>query len=234
MIDPEIAIQVHGLSKDFGNRSVLRRIDLEVPAGQCLVLTGANGAGKTTLLRCLAAAIRPTAGAIHWFGQPITAGFGLRRQIGMVAHENRLYPHLTLHENLVFAARLCGVPDPEPRAAEWLRRVDLAACAHYLPTQASKGMRQRVALARAVIHEPRILLLDEPFSGLDQQGSRWLLETLRDLHAAGRTICFSTHDEGHARRLADRICELRAGRLGEVAFPDKAGVVRDHTWSRAA
>lgn len=215
MSGAEVAIQVRGLSKDFGTRCVLRRIELEVPAGTSLALTGTNGAGKTTLLRCLATLTRPTAGEIRCFGEPVADAPQVRRQIGMVAHEQRLYPHLTLHENLVFAARMCQVCEPGRRADELLERVGLVAAAQYLPSQASKGMRQRVAVARALIHEPRILLLDEPFSGLDKQGCRWLSDMLRELHAVGRTICFSTHDDAQAYSLAERVIELQAGRLWE-------------------
>lgn len=215
MSGAEIAIQVHGLSKDFGARCVLRQVDLVVEAGESLALIGTNGAGKTTLLRCLAALTRPTAGEVRCFGRVIAGDPQVRRLLGMVAHEQRLYPHLTLHENLVFAARMCGAREPGPQATEWLRRVGLAAAAGYLPSQASKGMRQRVAVARALIHEPRILLLDEPFSGLDTQGRRWLCDMLGELRTAGRTICFSTHDDTQTQSLADRVVELRSGRVWE-------------------
>lgn len=227
----ELAIQVRGLTKEFGRRAVLRQIDLEIVPGQSLALTGANGAGKTTLLRCLASLVRPTAGTICWFGQPVTAGPAVRRLIGMVAHENRLYPQLTLRENLVFAARMHGLAEPHPHADAWLDRIGLAACAGYLPGQASKGMRQRVAVARALLHEPPILLLDEPFSGLDQAGCQWLMAMLHDVRGVGRTLCFATHDAGPVRRLADRVLELRAGTLHLVR--DSAARGSRDAWSTA-
>ena len=105
--------------------------------------------------------------------------------IGMVAHENRLYPQLTLRENLVFAARMCGVQQPVQRADQLLHRVGLTAFCDHRPTQISKGMRQRVAVARALVHDPQILLFDEPFSGLDEAGSRWLMELLMTLRRGG-------------------------------------------------
>ena len=213
MDDQETAIEARGLSKDFGSRAVLRGIDLDVPAGQSVGLTGANGAGKTTLLRCLASAVRPTAGEVHWFGRPVTSGPAMRRMIGMVAHESRLYPHLTLRENLIFAARMCGVREPARRADQLLERIALSSRAENRPTQISKGMRQRVAVARALVHDPRILLLDEPFAGLDAQGAEWLMEMLLDLRDGGRTLCFASHDEAKTHCLADRVFELQSGRL---------------------
>jgi heme exporter protein A len=232
MTGTEIAIQVRGLSKEFANRSVLRQVELDVAAGQSLGLTGANGAGKTTLLRCLASVVRPTTGEVHWFGQRATADPAQRRLIGMVAHEHRLYPQLTLRENLVFAARMCSVAEPGRQADQWLDRVGLSRSADDLPGQVSKGMRQRVSLARALVHNPRILLLDEPFSGLDRQGTQWLMELLLDLRAAGRTICFASHDDGQTQRLADQTLELRSGRLVEREFGGE--LVTADVWARAA
>ncbi len=207
------AIQARGLSKDIGNRRILHKIDIEVLAGESVGLTGINGAGKTTLLRCLASVIRPTEGGVCWFGHPAGGKPMTRRLIGMVGHESYLYPHLTLRENLIFAARMCGVSEPMARADQLLRRVALSSRADLLPTQVSRGMQQRVTVARALVHDPQILLLDEPFSGLDAPGSDWLMETLRDLRDGGRTICFATHDKAIAHRLADKIFELRTGRL---------------------
>ena len=230
----ELAIQVRGLSKEFGNRGVLRQIDLDIAVGESLALTGVNGAGKTTLLRCLAGLVRPNAGEVRCWGQPVQGNPAVRRWIGMVAHEQRLYPHLTLRENLIFAARMCRVAEPGRQADESLLRVGLSAYASYLPTQASKGMRQRIAVARALIHAPRILLLDEPFAGLDKQGSRWLLELLLELRAAGRTICFSTHDEAQTHSLAERVLEIQGGRLLERTPADDAPPIAGRIGPRAA
>jgi heme ABC exporter ATP-binding subunit CcmA len=222
MTDPRIAIEVRRVTKRFGRRLVLDEVDLQIPAGESVVLTGSNGAGKTTLLRTMAALIRPNSGAILWFGENAAGRYENRRLIGMVAHENRLYPHLTLRENLVFAARMCDVPRPRERADALLEAVSLAAHAERMPPVLSKGMRQRLSLARALIHEPPVLLLDEPFEGLDADAEAWLLGLLQGLRREGRTLCFVLHDEGKTRLLADRVLRLEQGRINHVAATARA------------
>jgi ABC-type multidrug transport system ATPase subunit len=213
MTEPNIAIQLRGLSKRFGRQEVLRDVHLDIPAGASVALTGANGAGKTTLLRCMASVLRPTAGEVRWFGRSAWRNPDARRLIGTVAHQSGLYPHLTLRENLVFAARMCDVPKPLRRADELLSSLGLQASADRTPAEVSQGMRQRVALARGLIHDPAILFLDEPFSGLDVAGTQWLCGLLDELHALERTVCFAVHDPDMVRRLADTVLELRSGRV---------------------
>ena len=196
-------------------------------------MIGANGAGKTTLLRCLASIVRPTAGEVRWFGNAVKST-AARRLIGMVAHESHLYPHLTLRENLVFAARMCGVSEPAHRANQLLGRTALSSYAELWPTQVSAGIRHRAAIARALVHDPPILLLDEPFSCLDAQGSQWLLEMLLDFRKSGRTICFATHDETKTDRLAERVLELRSGQLHEADPNVDATKPAAAVWARAA
>lgn len=228
------AIEVRRLSKSFGQRLVLNEVDLAVAEGESVALEGANGAGKTTLLRCLASVIRPTAGSVRWFGRPAVGDPAARRLVGMVAHESRLYPHLTLRENLVFAARMYDVPKPLDRADELLADIGLCAHADRTPTELSRGMRQRLAVAQAVVHDPPILLLDEPFTGLDREGTNWLLRLLVDYRARRKTLCFALHDEERMQTLADRILELRLGRVkprearGETDLAGRSG------WTRAA
>ncbi|MHC4178934.1 MAG: heme ABC exporter ATP-binding protein CcmA [Planctomycetota bacterium] len=216
MDDRKTAIQARGLSKTLGGRTVLRQLDLDVAEGEQIALTGSNGAGKTTLLRCLASVLRPSSGEVRWFGQPAAGDPAARRLIAMVGHETRLYPHLTVRENLVFAGRMCDVRRPQRRTDQLLQSIGLRWCAHRFPARISKGMRQRVAIVRALIHDPRILLLDEPFSGLDGEATGWLLALLRDLRARGNTVCFTTHDRQRAEHLGDRVLELRCGRAEEV------------------
>ena len=222
MTDPRIAIEVRRVTKRFGRRLVLDEIDLEVAAGESIVLTGSNGAGKTTLLRAMAALIRPSSGEVLWFGEKTGGQHANRRLIGMVAHENRLYPHLTLRENLVFAARMCDVARPQNRAESLLETVGLLAHGDRTPPVLSKGMRQRLSLARALIHDPPILLLDEPFEGLDADAERWLTGLLQELRQQGRTLCFVLHDEAKTRQLADRVLHLHQGRLLQVAAGQEA------------
>ena len=174
---------------------------------------GDNGAGKTTLLRCLAGLVRPDAGGVRWFGLgPEQAA--MRSLIGLVAHESLLYPYLTLRENLVLAGRLHAVSEPARRAMHWLGSAGLDGHADRLPGEVSRGMRRRASIARALINDPPILLLDEPFSGLDRTGCDWTADLLRTRRLRGWTTCLVTHEDRTARQLADRTLELRSGRLG--------------------
>jgi ABC-type multidrug transport system ATPase subunit len=229
MADAAPAILVRRLSKAFGRRAVLRHIDWQVAAGQAVVVTGANGSGKTTLLACLASLLRPTSGEVFWFGHPAAGDPAARRLVGMVAHEQRLYPHLTLQENLVFAARMYGVAGPHRRAEQLLESAGLARYAQRTPPTLSQGMRQRAAVLRALVHDPPILLLDEPFAGLDADGVEWLVGRLQELRALGGTLCLVLHDETLARRLADMVVQLRDGYIesrGLVSGPRLAGLAR--------
>jgi heme exporter protein A len=192
----------------------LNGVSFAVQPGECVVFTGANGAGKTTLLRCLASTVRPTSGEVFCFGRPVSDP-PVRQGFGVVAHESLLYPQLSLRENLVFAARMYGVPQPGPRADALLEQIGLQAHAARRPAQVSRGMRQRVAVARALVHQPPILLADEPFSNLDSQGTAWLLHLLTELRGQGRTLCLVMHEQAQIRALADRILELRGGGIGE-------------------
>jgi heme exporter protein A len=229
MPDPRIAIEVRRMTKRFGRRLVLNEIDLRVHDGESIVLTGSNGAGKTTLLRAMAAMIRPSSGEVLWFGERPHSHYANHRMIGMVAHESRLYPHLTLRENLVFAARMCDVPRPRERSDALLETVGLQAHADRTPPVLSKGMRQRLSLARALIHDPPILLLDEPFEGLDADAEYWLTGLLKNLRQQARTLCYVLHDEAKTRTLADRVLCLCQGRLFQVA----AGPTAVAQWSPA-
>ncbi len=213
-----VGIRAEGLTKTLGGRTVLCGVSLAILAGECVVLRGDNGTGKTTLLRCLAGLVRPESGYVRWFERsPLETS--AHRLIGMVAHESHLYPHLTLRENLIIAGRLQDVSRPKRRASLWLEAAGLSEHAHRLPKEVSQGMRRRTSLARALVHEPPILLLDEPFSGLDQGGSGWLCELLLERQRQGRTTCLVTHEAPPARRLADRVLELRSGRLWVSAGP---------------
>ena len=216
MVSDEIAIEAKRLSKSFGNQVVLNEIDLEVPPGEAVAIIGANGAGKTTLLRCLSSRVRPSSGAVLWFGESPFGNPPTRRLVGTVSHESCLYPHLTVRENLLFAARMCDVQEPHRRVRELLRATSLDCQADRPAGRISRGTRQRVAILRALVHQPPILLLDEPTCGLDADATDWLVELLKERRDRGSAICFCTHDDRLMDPLADRIFRFHAGGLLEV------------------
>ncbi len=191
---------------------------MSILPGQCVAIIGANGSGKSTLLRCLAGLLRPDAGQVRWFGVP-AGSVRLRDRVGFVGHERGLYCQLTVCENLRLAARMYGLPAPADRAERLAAEVGLAAHAHRPVAQLSQGMRQRAALARALVHDPVLMLLDEPFAGLDAEGTAWLAGRLGELRQRGCTVCFSTHELERARQLADRVLALVAGRLQPATSP---------------
>jgi heme ABC exporter ATP-binding subunit CcmA len=192
----------------FGDRTALAGLDLEVAAGETVLLTGPNGAGKTTLLRVLATAIRPSDGLVAVAGRALPReADAVRPLVGYVAHEPLLYPRLTAAQNLRLYAALYRLPDAAADAA--LAAVGLAGRAGSRVADLSRGMRQRVALARATMHGPGLLLLDEPTSGLDDEG-RALLTGL--LAAGGRTAVVATHEPGWFAPLGARAVAMAAGR----------------------
>ncbi len=209
-------IEIRKLSKTFGLNPVLRGLDLDVPRGQFLTLLGPNGSGKTTLLRILGALARPTSGTVRIGGWdlPAEAEF-VRAQLGVVSHQPLLYDTLTAEENLLFFARLYHLPPETRRArvAEVLERVGLARRARDVVQTYSRGMLQRLAIARAILHNPAILLLDEPYTGLDQDAAAVLDDLLRQVATEGRTVIMTTHDLRRGHALADRIAILSRGKI---------------------
>jgi heme exporter protein A len=213
---PDRTIEVRALTKTFGLNPVLRGLDFDVPRGQFLTLLGPNGSGKTTLLRILGALARPTSGTVRVGGWelPGEAEF-VRAQLGVVSHLPLLYDTLTAEENLLFFARLYNLPRETRRARveAVLRRVGLARRARDVVGTYSRGMQQRLAIARAILHEPAVLLLDEPYTGLDQDAAALLDELLREVASGGRTVIMTTHDLRRGHALADRIAILSRGRI---------------------
>jgi heme exporter protein A len=197
----------------LGRSLVLDGIDLQIAQGQIVGLLGSNGVGKTTLLKCLAGLLRPTTGAVFWFGKSPQRNTAIRSHVGFSGHESFLYPELSASENLLFAARMHGLADPAVRTRETIGRIGLELHSSSPAGHLSKGLRQRLSIARALVHEPLMVILDEPFSGLDESGREWLEGCLVDLKALGRAIVFTSHDEPFAHHLADRVLELRSGRL---------------------
>jgi heme exporter protein A len=209
-------IEVRGLTKVFGLNPVLRGLDLDVARGEFLTLLGPNGSGKSTLLRILGALARPTSGTVKIGGWelPGEADF-VRAQLGVVSHLPLLYDILTAEENLMFFARLYNIPADErrDRVGSILRRVGLAKRARDIVQTYSRGMQQRLAIARAILHDPAVLLLDEPYTGLDQDAAGLLDELLREVAVAGRTVIMTTHDLQRGHALADRIAILSRGKI---------------------
>lgn len=214
MSGSSLYLNVRGLKKSFGLKPALRGIDLTMPQGERAALLGANGAGKTTLLRILAGLTKPSAGSVSIDGFDIVGDAqAVRRLVGFVAHQPYLYDELTARENLLFFARMYTVRDGRERANMLLQRVGLERKANERVSTLSRGQVQRLSLARALLHGPSLLLLDEPDTGLDEEGNA-LLETLLDEHRArGGTTIFTTHRVERALALADSIVLLNNGRV---------------------
>ena len=205
-------IAVHKLIKRYGLKTVLRGLEFEVQPGEFVALLGPNGAGKTTFLRILASLSRPSLGEVRIAGYPLPAqASAVRRRLGVVSHLPLLYGDLTAEENLQFYGRLYGVIDLEGRAAEVLELVGLSARRRDLVRTYSRGMQQRLAIGRAVLHDPEVLLLDEPHTGLDQDACEMLDHALREVAARGRTVVMTSHDLARAGDLATRFDVLSRG-----------------------
>jgi heme exporter protein A len=203
------ALEVDALERRYGDRVALEGVSFRLEAGRTLGVLGPNGAGKSTLLRVLATLLRPHAGSVSVLGASLPReAWKVRGRVGYLGHEPALYRSLTARENLVFAARLHDVP--EKRVDELLAEVGLAARADDRVDEFSRGMKQRVAAARAVLHDPELLLLDEPLSAIDP-GAAAALEPLIG-RSSGRTRVLVTHDVERALREADQVLRLRAGR----------------------
>ncbi|HJQ83400.1 MAG TPA: heme ABC exporter ATP-binding protein CcmA, partial [Candidatus Binatia bacterium] len=209
-----LPIRAAGLMRAFAGVPVLSGVDLDVAAGEGVAIVGANGSGKTTLLRVLALLLRPNGGRLALFGvDGRTAAPAVRRRIGYVGHESLCYPDLTAAENLAFYARLFDVADAEVRIATLLEWAGLDGVGRRPVRVYSRGMSQRLALARALLHQPELLLLDEPFSGLDAAAVAALQERLAALRTAGHAIVLTTHDLERAAPVATRVAVLHRGRI---------------------
>jgi heme exporter protein A len=205
-------IEVRRLVKTFGLKPVLRGVDFRAQPGEFVALLGPNGAGKTTMLRILATLSRPTMGEVRLAGYALPAQAAeVRGLLGVVSHQPLLYGDLTAEENLRFYARMYGLRDGAGRAAEVLESVGLTPRRRDLVRQFSRGMQQRLAIGRALLHDPQVMLFDEPYTGLDQDASSMLDEVLRRVAVAGRTVVMTSHDLPRAADLATRIDVLSRG-----------------------
>ena len=208
------AIVAAGIRKDYGDRAVLRGVDLTVGWGEIAVLFGPNGAGKTTLLRILAGLTRAEDGTAHIAGRLMHGrGNRARRLMGFAGHQTMLYNDLTCRENLEFYARLYGIRDAGRRIGQVLEQVSLSDRANRRVRTLSHGMQKRLSMARAILHEPVVLLLDEPESGLDAESVAALGALLRDWASSGRTALLTTHSAEVGMEWADRALTLAGGRI---------------------
>ncbi len=217
----ELLVDAQGLVRAFGGRRAVDEVDVRLEAGQRLAVVGPNGAGKSTLLRMLATLLRPEAGTLRVAGALIPRESQVARQhIGYLGHDPMVYLDLTAQQNLELFADLYGIPDAGERIPAALARVGLLARTHDPVRTFSRGMAQRLGIARFTLHEPRLLLLDEPYTGLDLQGARVLDEVVEGA-AAHTGLVMVTHELDRALALTDQVIVLRAGRVvSRVASAD--------------
>ncbi len=212
----EPAIEASGLSKQFGAVLALNGVDVRVDRGESLALFGPNGAGKTTLIRVLTLGLRPGAGQFRIYGfDHRTDPQEIRRRIGLISHQTMLYDQLTLAENLEFFAKLYGVEHPRRRSAELLDSIGLGHRAGDLVGTLSHGMQQRLSIARALVHDPPVIFLDEPFTGLDPHAAAMLRSTVQELRDRGHSVLLVTHNLRQGLDLSDRWLLLFRGRVLE-------------------
>jgi heme exporter protein A len=205
-------IKVRKLVKRFGLKTVLRGMDFQADRGEFVALLGPNGAGKTTFLRILASLSRPSMGEVNIAGYRLPdQASAVRRRLGVVSHQPLLYGDLTAEENLRFYGRMYGVRDLQARVAEVLELVGLTSRRRDLVRTYSRGMQQRLAIGRAVLHDPEVMLFDEPHTGLDQDASAMLDTVLREVAARGRTVVMTSHDLARAADLASRFDVISRG-----------------------
>jgi heme exporter protein A len=214
-----VGLRFENIDKRYGGLLALRSVSLAIAPGECVVFAGRNGSGKTTLLRIAARLARPSRGSVSFSGK---SGDGEENAVrpGFVAHATMVYDELTAEENLLLFARLQDVQQPENRVEALLNEVGLSERRASLVRTFSRGMRQRVAIARALLHEPAVLLFDEPATGLDPQGVAWLAEAIRRLRDSGHTILMSLHGESEISSLGTRAIRLDAG---SIAADTRAG-----------
>ncbi|PJH74836.1 MAG: heme ABC exporter ATP-binding protein CcmA [Anaerolineae bacterium CG_4_9_14_0_8_um_filter_58_9] len=217
-------IEVKKLVKRFGLKTVLRGMDFQVQEGEFVALLGPNGAGKTTFLRILASLSRPTLGEMRIAGYALPAqAAAVRRRLGVVSHLPLLYGDLTAEENLRFFGRMYDVPRLDRRISEVLELVGLSARRRDLVRTFSRGMQQRLAIGRAVLHDPEVMLFDEPHTGLDQDACDMLDKVLRDVAARGRTVVMTSHDLARVEDLASRFDVLSRGVIAASATSENLG-----------
>ncbi len=213
-LDSQIDISVKGVTKTFGNFEALRGIDLSVKKGEFLTLFGPNGAGKTTLIKLLATLTKPTSGKLTVSGyDTLKEAEKVRASVGVISHDPYLYENLSAFENIKFFGDMYGLPDTDTRSVELIRLLGLDKRMHDLVRTFSRGMKQRLSVARAIVHDPSVLLLDEPYTGLDQKGAQIFGDTLKWLKTHERTILMTTHNIEEGLHLSDRVGIMTSGKI---------------------
>lgn len=209
-----LAIEVSGITKSFGHIYALRGVELKLVEGEFLTIFGPNGAGKTTLIRILSTLVKPTSGKGKVAGFDLNSeGEEVRKHIGVVSHSPFLYDNLTAYENLKFYARMYEVENAERRILQVLEDYGLKTRMNDPVRTFSRGMLQRLSIARAIIHEPSVMFLDEPYTGLDQHAARMLKELLQRIHNDNRTVVMTTHDLSLGLEMCDKVAILVAGQI---------------------
>lgn len=207
-------IEVKKLVKRFGLKTILRGLDFQVQPGEFVALLGPNGAGKTTFLRILASLSRPSLGSVKVAGYSLpNESAQVRAKLGVVSHLPLLYPDLTAEENLQFYARMYGITNYQSRINQVLALIGLENRRKDFVRTFSRGMSQRLAIGRAILHEPEVILFDEPYTGLDQDASAMLDDVLRTVASHGRTVVMTSHDLIRAEALATRFDVLSRGMI---------------------
>ena len=206
-------VEIAALARSFGRRRAVDGVDLTLDAGDCLALFGPNGAGKTTLLRLVSGLLKPTSGSVTVGGRLLRSDASARAQVGLISHQSMLYGALTARENVEFAAKLYGVKDARGAAMRALERIRIADRASTPVRSLSRGLQQRVSIARAIVHEPAVVLLDEPYTGLDAAGAAALTDMLQLLRSAGATLLVVTHNVDEGLSIATRAAVMLGGRI---------------------
>ena len=208
-----LVVDAREVSKRYARTWALKQVDLEVAQGELVSLLGPNGSGKSTLIRVLTASTRPTYGEVRIFGQQPKNGENARERMGVLPHQSFLYDELTALENLRFAATMYGIAAGKDLMLDALAHVGLAHVANAQARTFSSGMRKRLALVRATLHDPELVILDEPYGALDVEGIGWVDRFIAEQRDAGKTLVIATHEIGRALALCDRAVQLRAGRV---------------------
>lgn len=211
-LDNKPAVEINGLTKSYGRMAVLRGLDLKLDWGEVVVILGSNGSGKTTLINIICTLTKSDSGTVKVGGIDVSdRGAAVRRFIGVVAHEHLLYEQLTGYENLWFHAKMFGISNVNARVETVARQMGVEARLGQRVGTLSHGMQKRISIARALLHDPPILLMDEPESGLDQEAQGMLERVIRELAASGRTVLMTTHNLEKGMALSQRIAILRKG-----------------------